>query len=237
MRSNTAGQADAGGGAQPPRSIETKPTAFARFAFDEGPNISVVVTRPGPSSQIVRQPHRNSILRLAAAACWNAPPTRLFAAISEPGVSRLIIDVRGNTGGQSDAGARIIQSVQNPPAAQVSRARERLHDENNGLLDYRGAAGSMRELVVDYKLIQPAPDDTRFKGRVAVLIDELTYSAGILFATTMQDHKLATVVGRPTGGFANQTDNMMPTRLPATGFTAFIAQPGWIERQLDAPAS
>ena len=55
------------------------------------------------------------------------------------------------------------------------------------------------------------------------LIDELTYSAGILFATTMQDLKLARLVGRPTGGFANQTGNMMPTRLPGTGFTAFIA--------------
>jgi hypothetical protein len=56
-----------------------------------------------------------------------------------------------------------------------------------------------------------------------VLIDELTYSAAILFATTMQDHGLARLVGRPTGGHANQTGNMMPTRLRHSGFTVFIA--------------
>lgn len=156
-------------------------------------------------------------------ATYNMAIDHAFAAINARGVSRLIIDVRGNTGGQSDAGARIIQYVLDRPAAQVSRARERMNDENSSVLGYRGAAGSMREFVVDDELIQPAPADARFKGRVGVLIDELTYSAGILFATTMQDRGLATLVGRPTGGFANQTGNMMPTRLPATGFTAFIA--------------
>jgi hypothetical protein len=156
-------------------------------------------------------------------ATYNTAIDQAFAAITARGVSRLIIDVRGNTGGQSDAGARVIQYVLDRPAAQVSRARERLNDENIGVLGYRGAAGSMREFVVDDELIQPASADARFKGRAAVLIDELTYSAGILFATTMQDRGLATLVGRPTGGFANQTGNMMPMRLPATGFTAFIA--------------
>lgn len=154
---------------------------------------------------------------------YNRAIDHAFTAINARGVSRLIIDVRGNTGGQSDAGARVIQYVLDRPVAQVSRARERLNDDNNGVLGYRGAAGSMREFVVDDELIQPARADARFKGRVAVLIDELTYSAGILFATTMQDRGLATLVGRPTGGFANQTGNMMPTRLPATGLTAFIA--------------
>ena len=154
---------------------------------------------------------------------YNRAIDQAFAAINARAVSRLIIDVRGNTGGQSDAGARVIQYVLDRPAAQVSRARERLNDENIGVLGYRGAIGTMREFVVDDELIQPVPAEARFKGRVAVLIDELTYSAGILFATTMQDRGLATLVGRPTGGFANQTGNMMPTRLPATGFTAFIA--------------
>ena len=115
--------------------------------------------------------------------------------------------------------------MQRDGGVEIGLGRLHLHGDGDGLGDFGGG------------FADDVAADTRFKGRVAVLIDELTYSAGILFATTMQDHKLATVVGRPTGGFANQTDNMMPTRLPATGFTAFIAQPGWIERQLDAPAS
>jgi len=190
---------------------------------------------PVESSQAAEAPHvvwlggGAALLRVPTFDVDEDPATfdraidQAFAAIRARQVSRLIIDVRGNTGGQSDAGARIIQYVLNRPAAQVSRARERLNDDNNRLRRYPGRAGSMREFTLDDERIQPVAAAARFTGQVAVLIDELTYSASILFATTMQDLGLAILVGRPTGGFANQTGNMMPTRLPATGFTAFIA--------------
>lgn len=146
-----------------------------------------------------------------------------FRQIRTRKIQHLIIDVRGNTGGQSDAGAQIIRYFLDKPAAQVSRARERLNSDNDGILGYRGLVGSMREIELEDELMQPLPVADRFTGQVSVLIDELTYSASILFATTMQDLKLARLVGRPTGGFANQTGNMMPTRLPGTGFTVFVA--------------
>jgi C-terminal processing protease CtpA/Prc len=82
----------------------------------------------------------------------------------------------------------------------------------------------MREFDLSREgLIEPLPEAQRFRGRVAVLIDEMSYSATILFATTMQDHRLARLLGRPTGGHANQTGNMMPTTLAHSGFTVFIA--------------
>ncbi|MDP3908247.1 MAG: S41 family peptidase [Novosphingobium sp.] len=109
------------------------------------------------------------------------------------------------------------------PVAQVAQARERLNADNNGLLGYRGQPGKMVAFDLTDKVIEPADPQKHFSGPVAVLIDELTYSAGILFATTLQDHGLAVLAGRPTGGFANQTGNMMPSRLPNTGFTAYIA--------------
>ena len=145
-----------------------------------------------------------------------------FATIRTRRATGLVIDVRGNTGGQSDAGAAIIRQFLTRPVVQVSRARERLNEDNNeqGSL---GQPGQMREFDLGDEGIEPVVPEKRFGGPVVVLIDELTYSAGILFATTMQDHKLAILAGRPTGGFANQTGNMMPSRLPNTGFTGFIA--------------
>ncbi len=147
-----------------------------------------------------------------------------FAALRRSGATRLVIDLRGNTGGQSEAGAELLRPLLDRPVAQVSQARERLNDENNGWLGWRGAPGSMRELdVARDGTVQPLPAAERWRGRTAALVDELTYSAALLLAATLQDHRLATLVGRPSGGFANQTGNMMATRLPASGFTAFVA--------------
>jgi hypothetical protein len=146
-----------------------------------------------------------------------------FAIIRARNAAGLVIDVRGNTGGQSDAGAAIIRQFLTQPVVQVSRARERLNEDNNGLLGYRGTPGEMLEFDLGDKAIEPVASEKRFRGPVVVLMDELTYSAGILFVTSMQDHRLALLAGRPTGGFANQTGNMMPSTLPNTGFTGFIA--------------
>lgn len=165
---------------------------------------------------------------------YNQAVDAAFAKIRAKGISRLLLDVRGNTGGQSDAGAKVIRYFLDRPRAQASRARERLNSDNNGVMGYRGEPGSMIEFDLEEKMMQPLDPALRFTGQVAVLIDELTYSAGILFATTMQDLKLARLVGRPTGGFANQSGNMMPTRLPSTGFTAFIATRDFIRPNGDA---
>ena len=105
----------------------------------------------------------------------------------------------------------------------MSRARERLNEDNRGLFGYKGRAGEMREMDLSRDgLIQPAPAAQRFCGRVVLLIDAMTYSAGILFATTLQDHGLATLIGEPTGGHANQTGNMEPVRLPHSGLVAYL---------------
>lgn len=156
-------------------------------------------------------------------AGYRAAVDEAFASLRQRGATALILDVRGNTGGQSDAGARVIRYLIERPVNQVSRARERLNEDNRGLFGYKGRAGEMREMDLSRDgLIQPAPAAQRFCGRVVLLIDAMTYSAGILFATTLQDHGLATLIGEPTGGHANQTGNMEPVRLPHSGLVAYL---------------
>lgn len=162
----------------------------------------------------------------------------LFAALRQSGASGLVLDVRGNTGGQSDAGAQVIRYLIDRPVSQVSRARERLNEDNRGLFGYKGAVGKMREMDLSRDgLIKPAPASERFDGEVVVLIDAMTYSAGILFATTLQDHRLATVIGQPTGGHANQTGNMEEVYLPNTGLMAYIPARIFVRPSGDASTS
>ena len=140
-----------------------------------------------------------------------------FAEINRKNLAKLIIDVRGNTGGQSDAGAEVIKYLTDKSINQASSAIEKLNEESNGLFGYKGEPGEIIELdVIDDELIEPAEASKRFNGKTILLIDEMTYSAGIVFATTLQDHKLAKLIGQPTGGHANQTGNMTPFYLPNT---------------------
>lgn len=156
-------------------------------------------------------------------AAFAAAVEAAFRWLRERRVTRLVIDVRGNTGGQSEAGAQVLRYLIDRPAQQVSSARERLNADNNGWFGWRGAPGTVREFDLGREgVVEPAPVAERFRGRVAVLIDEMTYSAAILFVTAVQDLQLGVLVGRPTGGFANQTGNMVPLRLRHTGLTAFI---------------
>lgn len=146
-----------------------------------------------------------------------------FRGLRAHRIGRLVIDVRGNTGGQSEAGAQVLRHLVDRPVQQVSRAHERLNADNNGWFGWRGAPGTVRAFDLGRDgVVAPAPEAERFRGHVAVLIDEMTYSAAILFVTAVQDLGRGVLVGRPTGGFANQTGNMLPLRLRHTGLTCFI---------------
>ncbi len=140
-----------------------------------------------------------------------------FDSLSRLKVNKLIIDVRGNTGGQSDAGAQVLRYLTNKKLPQVSKAYDRIHEDNAGWFNYRGKPGDLKELdLSEDQMIKPIDPKKQFKGNVMVLFDEMTYSAGIIFITTVQDNKVAQTVGRPTAGFANQTGNIEAFQLPNT---------------------
>jgi hypothetical protein len=146
-----------------------------------------------------------------------------FRKIREEKLSKLIIDVRGNTGGQTKAGAEVIKYLTRKKINQASAAIEKLSENNNGIFGYKGEPGEILKMdVKNDALIEPVDKSERFKGEVILLIDELTFSAGIVFATTIQDHKLAKLVGRPTGGHANQTGNINTFHLPNTRLLVLV---------------
>jgi C-terminal processing protease CtpA/Prc len=145
-----------------------------------------------------------------------------FDSLSKQKVDKLIIDVRSNTGGQSDAGALVLRYLSNKDLSQVSKAYDRIHEGNAGWFNYRGKPGDIKELDLSTDgIIKPIEPEKQFKGKVLVLFDEMTYSAGIIFITVVQDHKLAQTLGRPTGGFANQTGNIEAFQLPNTKLTIY----------------
>lgn len=144
-----------------------------------------------------------------------------FAQLKTDGVSKLVIDIRDNPGGNTDTVSYLASYIANKPFRLVSSLQEKLNHENRGWFNYKGEVGEMLTEQWD-EWVQPIDSENRFSGEVFLLIGPITYSAAIVLATGLQDHNFATLVGEETGGFANQTAQGNLFNLPNSQLRAYI---------------
>jgi hypothetical protein len=119
---------------------------------EDGRDIDLVLDPADRWQALQPPPELPTLQPLGAGAAWLRVPSfdvdedpaafrraveAAFAQVRQAGVQRLIIDVRGNTGGQSDAGAEIVRRFIDRPVQPVARARERLNEDNNGWFGHR----------------------------------------------------------------------------------------------------
>ncbi len=145
-----------------------------------------------------------------------------MAQANQDGVAALVVDVRENTGGNTDAAVYLSRYLADRDFRLVSKMKEKLNPDNRGFLGYKGSEGEIIESDWD-EWEAPVERNKRFHGRVYVLISPITYSAGIVFASTMKDAGFATLVGQETGGNANQTAQGNLFNLPHSQLRAYVA--------------
>jgi hypothetical protein len=137
-------------------------------------------------------------------------------------INTLVIDIRENGGGNTDTSTYLARYIASSPFRMISSMRERLNTDNRGLFNYRGNKGDTLEDEWD-DWVDPIGEDRRFKGNTFVLISPLSYSSAIVFATAVKDNQIATLVGRETGGFANQTAQGNLFNLPNSELRVYVA--------------
>lgn len=168
---------------------------------------------------------------------WRGFLDQSFEDISTRGVTKLIVDIRGNEGGL-DCGdlvaARLIDApIEREGYERRTRYRqtpERLNQyldtwdrsfrnwgddavaRADGFFDLRGESG------VD----QIEPLGPRFRGAVDVLIDSQNSSATFQFASCIKSNRLGRLIGAPTGGNQRGINGgaFFFLRLPASGLEA-----------------
>jgi len=149
---------------------------------------------------------------------WHRYLDSVFTALDRQPTPDLIVDLRGNEGGL-DIGNEILAHLTSSDLRLVAYQRRvryrRIPDDLRPYLDTWDTTfanwGAQAVGPVDgfYRLvryddvpggdlIRPAPH--RFRGRVFVLVGPANSSATFQFALAAQQHKLATLVGQPTGG-------------------------------------
>lgn len=142
-----------------------------------------------------------------------------FKKIADNNVSNLVIDVRGNRGGQERLGAQLLSYIlKNPfPVQKSIFTKELAYELLDSLNIFHHSFDSRKFSAVDsgyvvtdrkhevLSIVNPAKKD-RFDGDLYILTDGNCFSACNIFVSLADYHNAAQVVGEETGGNYHDTD-------------------------------
>lgn len=166
----------------------------------------------------------------------------MFTTAQRQGVQDLIIDIRRNQGGAAAYGDELLSYLAGVPFAQLSRVEMANSEElRNDFISYVPAfirwfpvqyihpylrplwtVNSGETASIEFDATVPGENALRFSGNVYLLIGPGTMSSASLFAATIREHKLGTLVGRTAGGFATLYGNVVDIYLPNTGLKVWM---------------
>lgn len=153
---------------------------------------------------------------------------RTFETIQAKGSQTLILDLRGNGGGEDELGkvlfSYLVETpfryyddlILNRPSPLLASYAERFRALPGGMAEPRpdGRLSLMRHPNLGLQ----QPSQPTFRGRLLVLIDGGCFSTTAEFLTQVHDHRRATFIGEESGGgyFGNTSGRSAVLTLPYT---------------------
>lgn len=146
---------------------------------------------------------------------WAGFLDRSFDELAARGVTRLVIDLRANEGGDDAIGRALLSRLIHQPFTQAGSRRESAYERvpyelaryldtwDFGFFDRTGTVtptGGRNWRLADSPPTVVEPAARPFQGRVVALVGPQNSSAGYLVARDLQAAGAATLLGRPTGG-------------------------------------
>lgn len=166
-----------------------------------------------------------------------------FSGIRTDPVRGLLIDLRGNGGGDSRLGSELLSYLTDSPYRMAQRKEWKMSAEYKSYMRQmlpwwirwfpftwvssfaRKTFGARDgEIVIDTSAIEP-PDQNplRYSGRTAFLIGPGTFSSAMMLANAVADYKLATLIGEETGGIPTAYGEVYSFDLPNTRLSANVS--------------
>jgi len=149
----------------------------------------------------------------------------------ENGIRKFIIDLRGNIGGDSRAGSRLLEAMGvSVPTSGVLRRFSPLMmavaREHDILSPFESAMLSMFSIFADGMIASRSDISTASNPNdvfVTVLTDNNTYSSAMMMAYWVQDGNFGNVIGAPSRNAPSSFGEILPFTLPYSGLEALIS--------------
>ena len=120
-----------------------------------------------------------------------------FAELKQKRVKNLVLDLRGNGGGDDNYGALLVSYFADRPFRYFDRIEVTKAYEGYGNIE----SGEEFNRMTSHKGLGTwQPQDERFDGEVYVLTDGWSFSTCADVATVLHHHQWATLIGEETGG-------------------------------------
>jgi len=164
-----------------------------------------------------------------------------FTLIRDKDINNLIIDVRGNGGGNSELGDELFQYISPVPFKQFGKVTTKYSDKRKAFYDAYRKKGFLKHLsdskyaklflheagsiVVenDTILIALRKNPLRFKGNVYLLTNIESFSSATDFAWCFKKFKMGTIIGEKTGGHIVCFGDLIYMQLPVSKLTLYIS--------------
>lgn len=149
-----------------------------------------------------------------------------LARAVEDGTEKVILDVRGNGGGNSNACAQLLAAVGMEPPWY------------GGYVRYSPLAQEQREHEPAQGSERRAPNTSTAKQnpavKLVVLTDEGTYSSATMLGVWVQDGKLGTVIGRASANAPNSYGDILFFTLKNTNVLGRVSYKQWLRPDTSA---
>mgnify|MGYP000064532538 CR=1 FL=1 len=141
------------------------------------------------------------------------------------GITKVIIDVRDNPGGNSTACTKLLNAMgmRNPEYGSFIRYSELAHEQ-------RGVPSE------GFRQYDPDKAKARRNDKIqlVVLTNERTYSSATMLAVFVQDGDLGTVIGTPSSNAPSSYGDILYYQLPSSGIEVTISYKRWLRPDTEA---
>ena len=163
---------------------------------------------------------------------------KTFSTIREKGITKIIIDIRENGGGDSSLNDLLLSYITTNSYRQssgrywkVSKQAKEVYKENQYekyfgeefmKSYYKSINGSIIEML-DEELIQPKKPVNYFSGKSCFLIGPNTFSSANFLADAVKTYSISTLIGTSTGELTNDFGEVVSLILPNSKNFLFIS--------------
>lgn len=129
----------------------------------------------------------------------------IFYEVKKSGVRSLIIDMRGNGGGNSSMGKFIMKYISERKIRSYSKIQSKVSKEVMDNPEYAGEfedLTTLQGLTITRSLEEKKQEkpESFFNGKVYLLVDNGSFSAASDFAAMFRDYECGKIIGYETGG-------------------------------------